>query len=155
MALSNYEKYVISGDKDGKIIYTNAKMSQKNVFEAHNKNCIRDLSFSISSAKFVSCADDSTAKVFDFATSKEEFVFDDHRSDVKSCDWHPTRSLILTGSKDHYVKIWDPRQGGKGAHTLTAHNNTINQVRWNPVNGNWFLTGSRDQKIKVFDIRKV
>jgi WD40 repeat protein len=27
-------------------------------------------------------------------------------------------------------------------------------VRWNPVNGNWFLTGSRDSKIKVFDIRK-
>lgn len=102
----------------------------------------------------MSCADDSTAKVFDFATSKEELSFTDHRSDVKSCDWHPFESLILTGSKDNFCKIWDPRQGGRGVHTIPAHNNTISQVRWNPVNGNWFLTGSRDQKIKVFDVRR-
>jgi len=50
--------------------------------------------------------------------------------------------------------VWDPRAGGKGVYTIPAHNNIINQVRWNPVNGNWFLTGSKDQKIKVFDIRK-
>jgi len=63
---------------------------------------------------------------------------------VKSCDWHPFESLILTGSKDNLVKIWDARKGGKGVHTIAAHNNTISQVRWNPKNGNWFLTGSRD-----------
>lgn len=27
-------------------------------------------------------------------------------------------------------------------------------MRWNPINGNWFLTGSKDCKIKVFDVRK-
>jgi polyadenylation factor subunit 2 len=59
------------------------------------------LSFSCSSLKFVTCADDSTAKVFDFATSKEELTFTDHRSDVKTCDWHPFESLIITGSKDN------------------------------------------------------
>lgn len=76
--MSNWEKYVISGDKLGKIVYTNVKMKQKNEFEAHSNSCIRDLSFSCSSMKFVSCADDSTAKVFDFATSKEEMTFTDH-----------------------------------------------------------------------------
>ena len=35
------------------------------------------------------------------------------------------KSLILTGSKDNLVKIWDPRTGGKGVHTIAAHNNTI------------------------------
>ena len=75
-------------------------MSMKNKFEAHPNSCIRDLSFSESSLKFVSCADDGRAKVFDFVTSTEELVFTEHRSDLKSCDWHPTKSLILTGSKD-------------------------------------------------------
>ena len=92
--------------------------------------------------------------MFDFATSKKEFEFDLHHSDVRSVDWHPTKSLIITGSKDSKVMIWDPRCGGKGALPIHAHNNTINQVRWNPVNGNWFLTGSKDQRIKVFDVRK-
>ena len=75
--------------------------------------------------KFASCADDSTDKIFDFATSTEELVFSDHRSDVKSCDWHPTEALIVTGSKDNLIKIWDPRTGAKGVHTIAAHNNTI------------------------------
>lgn len=106
-------------------MYSNIKLKQKNQFVAHIKTCIRDLSFSNSSMKFVSCADDNTAKIFDFSTSKEEFVFKDHRSDVKTCDWHPFESLVLTGSKDCYVKIFDPRAGGKGVSTIPAHNNTI------------------------------
>lgn len=61
---------------------------------------------------------------------------------------------MLTGSKDSYVKLWDPRASGKGVHTLTAHNNIVTQVRWNPINGNWFLTASKDSKIKIFDVRK-
>jgi polyadenylation factor subunit 2 len=112
------------------------------------------LSFSNSNLKFISCADDSTAKIIDFATSKEELCFTDHRSDVKSCNWHPFESLVLTGSKDYYVKLWDPRTGNKGVHTITAHNNIVNQVRWNPINGNWFLTAGKDSKIKIFDVRK-
>lgn len=155
ITLSNFEKFIISGDKQGNIVYSNTKMSMKNLFLAHPNSCIRDLSFSESSLKFVSCADDGRAKVFDFVTSQQELEFTEHRSDLKSCDWHPTKSLILTGSKDQYVKIWDPRLGGRNVNEIHAHNTTINQVRWNPVNGNWFATGSRDHKIKIFDIRKL
>ena len=155
ITLSNFEKFIISGDKQGNIVYSNTKMSMKNVFVAHPNSCIRDISYSESSLKFVSCADDGRAKVFDFVTSVCELEFSEHRSDIKSCHWHPTKSLILTGSKDQYVKIWDPRQGGRHVNEIHAHNTTINQVRWNPVNGNWFLTGSRDQKIKLYDIRKM
>ena len=74
----------------------------------------------------MSCSDDGQAKIFDFASSKEEVVFKEHRSNVKSCDWHPTKSLIITGSKDQHVKIWDPRASSKGAKTFQAHNNTVN-----------------------------
>lgn len=102
--------------------------------------------------KFVSCSDDRTARVFDFITTQEELCFEGHGSDVKTCHWHPTMSLVVTGSKDNYVKIWDPKSG-KEVQTLQSHNNTINQVRWNPVNGNWLLTGSRDSSLKVHDIR--
>ena len=68
----------------------------------------------MSSLKFVTCSDDRTAKIFDFLTSKEEYCFEGHGSDVKSCDWHPVHSLIVTGSKDNKVKLWDPRWGGSG-----------------------------------------
>jgi polyadenylation factor subunit 2 len=61
--------------------------------------------------KFMSCSDDRTARVFDFATNTEEICFEGHGSDVKTCDWHPFKCLVVTGSKDNYVKLWDPRTG--------------------------------------------
>ncbi len=59
---------------------------------------MRDLSFSPTSLKFVSCSDDRTAKIFDFLSAKEEIEYQGHGSDVKSCDWHPFQCLVATGS---------------------------------------------------------
>ena len=36
---------------------------------------------------------------------------------------------------------------------MQPHNKTTSQVRWNPINGNWLLTGSHDASLKVHDIR--
>lgn len=36
--------------------------------------------------------------------------------------------------------------------TLYGHKNTVTKVSWND-NGNWLLTASRDQLIKLYDIR--
>jgi polyadenylation factor subunit 2 len=33
-----------------------------------------------------------------------------------------------------------------------AHKNTVLQVKWN-LNGNWFISASRDQLLKLYDIR--
>ena len=36
-----------------------------------------------------------------------------HGADVKCCDWHPRKSLLVSGSKDNQqpVKLWDSRTG--------------------------------------------
>ena len=64
ITLSNFDKFIISGDKAGNIVYSNTKMGCKNVILAHPNSRVRDLSFSESSLKFVSCADDGRAKVW-------------------------------------------------------------------------------------------
>ncbi len=37
-----------------------------------------------------------------------------HGSDVKCVDWHPFKSLIVSGSKDSQqpIILWDPRMSG-------------------------------------------
>jgi len=111
MVWTNHEKFLLTGDKKGHIIYSDKKLSEKNKFVAHNEASIRDLAFSPSSLKFCSCSDDRTARIFDFASSQEELVFNVHGSDVKSCDWHPEKAFIATGSKDNCIKYWDPKSG--------------------------------------------
>lgn len=70
-----------------------------------------------------------------------------HGGDVKSCDWHPTKTVIATGSKDSFVKLWDPKSG-RNIATLQGHYATVMQVQWNS-NGNWLLSACRDQSLKV------
>ena len=60
----------------------------------------------------------------------------------------------MTGSKDKHIILWDPRSG-KSIYTVEAHSSPLQQVKWNPINGIYLLTGGRDQKIKLFDIRKM
>jgi len=89
MVWSNYQEYLVTGDKKGYIFYYNQIINPENKFIAHNECCIRDLAFSLSSVKFVSSSDDRTAKIWDFATSKLLNTFTEHNSDVACCDWHP------------------------------------------------------------------
>lgn len=156
MCWSSYQKYLVTGDKQGYIVYCNNMISHKNKFQAHINSCIRDISFSMSSVKFVSCSADTSAKIWDFATSKQECEFKEHNQEVATCDWHPFHSLVATGSKDKTIRIWDPRNHTeKSLFQLQPHTNSVEQVKWNPINGNFLLSGSKDQKIKLFDIRNL
>eukprot|EP00731_Ephydatia_muelleri_P015099 Em0008g819a len=104
-------------------------------------------------AKLATCSDDGTVRIFDFIRCSEEFILRGHGADVKSVDWHPTKGLVVSGSKDNQqpVKLWDPR-AGQSVCTLHAHKATVMCVKWNQ-NGNWLATAARDHLIKIFDIR--
>jgi WD40 repeat protein len=54
--------------------------------------------------------------------------------------------------KDHKVKLWDPKSG-KCLDTIHRHKNPVRTCAWLP-NGNSFVTGGRDQKLKLFDLRR-
>ncbi len=146
------EDVLLTGDSAGNIIYFDGQIDQKSKIKAHNdKEAVTDISFSISDTKFITSSDDKTAKIFDLNTGMEELVFDEHGSDVKSCDWNPYKSLVCTGGKDQLLKIWDPLSK-KTISTLHPHKNTINRLRFNK-NGNWLLSASKDHSVKVTDIR--
>ena len=59
----------------------------------------------------VTASDDATLKIFDFAGGLQESTLTGHGWEAKSVDWHPNKGLLVSGSKDHTVKLWDPRTG--------------------------------------------
>ncbi len=152
MVWSHNDQWMVTGDHAGFVKYWQSNMNNVKMFQAH-KEPVRRIAFSPSDAKFATCSDDGTVRVFDFFSCAEERVLRGHGSDVKCVDWHPTKGLIASGSKDNQqpVKIWDPRTG-QTLCTLHAHKNTVMDLAWN-ANGNWLLTASRDHLLKLFDIR--
>ena len=71
----------------------------KELLGTHGGNAVRGLKFAPSDAKFCSCADDGTVRVWDWELFKEERILAGHGWDVKTCDWHPTYQLIASGFK--------------------------------------------------------
>lgn len=86
-------------------------------------------------------------QVWDFPTCRAECHMTGHGGDVKSCDWHPIKAVLASGSKDGLVKVWDAK-AGRNIATLHGHRNTVMETQWN-ANGNWLLSACRDQSLKV------
>ena len=152
MKWSHNDTWMVTGDHSGYIKYWQSNMNNVKMFQAH-KDPVRCVSFAPTDAKFASCSDDGTVRVWDFFTCVEERVLRGHGSDVKCVDWHPSKGLLASGSKDNQqpVKLWEPKTG-KVLMTLHAHKSTVMDIKWNK-NGNWLLTASRDHLLKIFDIR--
>jgi len=154
MEWSHNSNYLLTADAGGNIKYWSPSIAPVRSLDSHGGQPVHGLSFSPSDTRFVSCGDDSTVRVWDWARGEEERSLEGHLWDVKCCEWHPRSSVIASGSKDHLAKLWDPRIGGTSSQlaTLYGHKNTVTKVSWNN-NGNWLLTASRDQLIKLYDIR--
>ncbi|XP_062561009.1 pre-mRNA 3' end processing protein WDR33 [Armigeres subalbatus] len=154
MVWSHNDNWMVTGDHSGYVKYWQSNMNNVKMFQAH-KEPIRGISFSPSDAKFASCSDDGTVRVWDFLRCQEERVLRGHGADVKCVHWHPQKALIVSGSKDNQqpIKIWDPKSNVALA-TLHAHKSTVMDLKWND-NGNWLVTASRDHLLKLFDLRNL
>lgn len=119
--------------------------------QAHNE-AIRGMAIAPTDSKFVTAADDSTLKIFDFAGGTEESTLTGHQWELRCVDWHPTKGLIVSGSKDHTVKLWDPRTG-RCLTTLIAHKNQVSKTVFEPTRGELLATSGRDHVIRIFDLR--
>jgi polyadenylation factor subunit 2 len=100
----------------------------------------------------VSAGDDNLIKVWNFNEGIEERVLTGHGWEVRSVDWHPTKGLIASGSKDNLVKLWDPRTS-RCLSTLHFHKQTVGMVRFQPQSGNFLATASRDATCRILDLR--
>ncbi|XP_037076183.1 LOW QUALITY PROTEIN: pre-mRNA 3' end processing protein WDR33-like [Pollicipes pollicipes] len=154
MVWSRNDQWMVTGDHGGYVKYWQMNMNNVKMFQAH-KDPLRGISFSPSDHKLATCSDDGTVRIWDFIRCYEEKVLRGHGADVKCCDWHPHKGLVVSGSKDNQqpVRLWDPKSGQSLA-TLHAHKSTVMDLKFNR-NGNWLLTASRDHLIKLFDIRNL
>lgn len=99
MTWSRSGSTMVTADNTGVIKYWEQSMTNIQAFSSHGGQPVRGLSFSPRETKFVSCSDDSTLRIWDWQLYQEERVLTGHGWDVKSCEWHPYKSLIASGSK--------------------------------------------------------
>ncbi|KAM9891299.1 hypothetical protein OXX69_012341, partial [Metschnikowia pulcherrima] len=141
-----------SGDQDGIIKYWQPNFNNVNILQGHT-DAIRDIAFSPNDSKFLTCSDDHAIKIWNFNNGKEERTLSGHHWDVKCADWHPSLGLIVSGSKDNLIKLWDPRVS-TAINTLHGFKHTVTKTKFQKAGTNRLLASvSRDRSCKIFDLR--
>ncbi|KLU84289.1 polyadenylation factor subunit 2 [Magnaporthiopsis poae ATCC 64411] len=146
-AYSHRDEWLLSGDHDGIIHYWQPNFNNVETIR-DSKDTVRDMAFSPNDSKFVVATDDAALRVYDFAGAAREATLSGHHWETKACDWHPTKGLIVSGSKDHLVKLWDPRSD-RCLTTLRGHKNTITKTVFERVRGMCLATSARDQTART------
>jgi centriolar protein POC1 len=74
-----------------------------------------------------------------------------HSNWIKSAEFSPDTRLIVSGSEDRQVKLWDVTSKAL-IRGFTDHNAAVNSVKFHP-DGTCVASGSSDNSIKIWDIR--
>eukprot|EP01105_Mastigella_eilhardi_P008303 TRINITY_DN2021_c4_g2_i1.p1 TRINITY_DN2021_c4_g2~~TRINITY_DN2021_c4_g2_i1.p1 ORF type:complete len:1404 (-),score=366.79 TRINITY_DN2021_c4_g2_i1:51-4172(-) len=96
----------------------------------------------------VSCADDSTVRVWNTSTGEETLVLKGHRSSVMGCCFNVDGTVIASASYDKTIKLWNA-QTGVELSTLCGHKSCVNKVAFSP--SGLLCSASQDKTVRVWD----
>lgn len=65
-----------------------------------------------------------------------------------SC-WSPDSRLLVSGSKDTTLKVWDVA-GGRLKEDLPGHKDEVYAVDWSPGDGGKVGSGGKDKAVRVW-----
>lgn len=147
--------FLVSGDEYGKLALLSPALSllDNTLLDGLSKPVL-DISMSHSGSKVCACADTYSPHIWDVNKRVMEGVLSGEHVDstsVSCMQWHPSKALIVTGSKINVVSLWDPNTREQ-VSTVHAHKSAICKVAWNPE-GYSFLSAGVDGLVKLWDIR--
>ncbi|KAF8350396.1 F-box/WD repeat-containing protein 11 [Amanita rubescens] len=99
------------------------------------------------SERMVTCSKDQTMRTYSFPDLVPQFVLSEHRAAVNAVSIY--KNLIVSGSGDRSVKLWD-LETGKLLRTYEDHHSRgIASIDFKPP---FILTGSSDRQLRLFDM---
>jgi len=99
---------------------------------------------------------DHSIKLWDIYIGQETRTIKSPNSRIfMDLDYSPLNELIVTGLNDSHCRIYDPRskEGNVVKVTMSSHSGWCSSVSWSKKNANMFISGSYDNKTKMWDIR--
>ena len=77
--------------------------------------------------------------------------FEGHLSSVESVAFSPDGKLIVSGSGDETIRLWDAATGALHGEPLEGHLGSVNSVAFSP-DGKLVVSGSNDKTVRLWDV---
>jgi len=105
----------------------------------------------VDNARFASCGGDRQPFLWDVATGRIIRKFKGHDKEVNCIRFNEENTVLVTGSYDKSVKVWDCKSNSQEA--IQIMNEAKDSVTSVCLSSYEIITGSVDGKVRNYDIR--
>lgn len=89
--------------------------------------------------------------VWDVTTGKVIRKFEGHLSRINTCAWNSDCSILVSGSYDTTLKLWDCKSGSSHCiEELKGFRDSVSKVI---IKGNMIIASCIDGTVRTFDVR--
>jgi WD40 repeat protein len=147
-------KYHVTGDDHGKIVFWACGCHPIAIEEDLHTKAVRSITFlNNDHISFAASSDDKSVSIWDAATLKPTCVFNKHEHEVKRIASSLHNNLIISGTRNGDLMLWDPKSGNVIDQHKKCHQEIITKIAPHPSHAHLFLTTSRDLTVKIWDQR--
>ena len=144
---------------DGKLVAAGTSEGNVKMFDVNTKTVLRvfrghdcathRVGFTRDNTHLASFSDDKTVKVWDIPSETAVDTFDLHKDYVRAgCVSAVSDDILVSGSYDHTVRLWDRRAGGEGL--VMDHGAPVESVLL--LQGGGLLASTGGHHIKIWDL---
>ncbi|PWZ02487.1 WD40 repeat-like protein [Testicularia cyperi] len=147
-------RLMVVGDDSGLIqIFDTTSRAILRSMTGH-KNPVHVTRFSPNGTEIMSASDDRTVRLWDVPEQKALHIFEGHQDYVRSAVFSSDNpSLMLSGSYDSTVRLWDARMGEQGGEAMVMnHGAPVEDVLIYPTGGGGVALSAGGPIMKVWDL---
>ncbi|CCF50809.1 hypothetical protein NDA11_001564 [Ustilago hordei] len=147
-------RLMVAGDDSGLIqLFDTTSRAILRSLRGHS-NPVHVTRFSPNGTEIMSASDDRTVRLWDLPEQKAVHVFEGHEDYVRSAVFSMDNpALMMSGSYDSTVKLWDSRMAEQGGCAMTmAHGVPVEDVLVYPTGGGGVALSVGGPVMKVWDL---
>lgn len=110
---------------------------------------LRAISVNEKTREFAIGSSDNQIRIFDSQTHSLKKEISAHSNSVFALSYTPDQNLLVSGSRDAHLKVWDAQNEYQLTSDVAAHYFAINDISFSP-DGHHFATCSMDKSIKLW-----
>jgi WD40 repeat protein len=141
LLIATSEGELIVADGPGRAIKSRIQVSRESA---------RCIAVNAKSGEFAVGSSDNHIRIFDLQTDALKKEWKAHANSVFTLCYSPDGRLLLSGSRDAHLRIWDVTKDYDAVDDIAAHLYAINHITFSP-DFKHFVTCSMDKSVKVWD----